>query len=147
MTKVEVIGACIEQVEAKLVRLRSSMSELQQANADNTKSTAGDKHETARAMVHLEQEKLGNQLTIEEGIFNDLQRMEAQPHEQAQFGTLVTTNKGMFLLGAACGKVQLETGFVFGVSMQSPFAKAMLGKKRGEKAIVNGNNFSIKLIQ
>lgn len=147
MTKAEVIGACIEQVEAKLVRLRSSMRELQQANADNTKSTAGDKHETARAMVHLEQEKLGNQLTIEEGIFNDLQRMEAQPHVQAQFGTLVSTNKGMFLLGAACGKVLLENGFIFGVSMQSPFAKAMLGKKQDEKAFVNGNSFSIKMIE
>jgi hypothetical protein len=147
MTKEEIIGVCIEQVQTKLVRLRSSMRELQQANADNTKSTAGDKHETARAMVHLEQEKLGNQLTIEEGIFNDLQRMEIQPCEQAQFGTLITTNKGMFLLGAPCGKVMLKTGFVFGVSMQSPLAKAMLGKKQGDKAVVNGNDFSIQSVE
>ena len=147
MTKQEIIDTCITQVEEKLKRLRASMQELQQANADNTKSTAGDKHETARAMVHLEQEKLGNQLIIEGGILNDLERMDGLPQEQAQFGTVITTDKGMFLLGAACGKVTLGSGFVFGVSMQSPLAKAMLGKKQGEKTIVNGNSYLLQFIQ
>jgi len=146
MIKQEIIAQCKVQVEEKLSRLKSSMRELQQANADNTKSTAGDKHETARAMVHLEQEKLGNQITIEEGILNDLNRMDDKEIEYAQFGTVVTTSKGTYLLGAACGKVAIDGEIVFGVSMQSPLAKALLKKQAEDAIVLNGNTFQIKHI-
>ena len=147
MTKNEVVEMCQKHMQAQIDRLSGELNELQESNKQNTKSSAGDKHETARAMVHLEIEKLGHQLAIAESILADLNkiRFDIELHE-VKSGALVETNKGLFLIGASCGKVILENGFVFGVSLDSPLSKAIQGKKVNEQFNLNGNKFEIKSI-
>lgn len=143
--KSTVVAACMVQVSDKLKALRAELLSLQESNADNDKSTAGDKYDTERSMVHQEMEKLINQAEVEAAILNQLRQLNPEKRSStAGTGSLVNTNKGIYLLGAACGKVLVEKELVFGVSMASPLAQAMHGKKAGEVFSLNGNEFEIR---
>jgi hypothetical protein len=62
LTKKIVFEAALESLNEKQTRLESAFDDAQNALNDDSKSSAGDKHETSRAMVQLEQEKLSSQL-------------------------------------------------------------------------------------
>ena len=142
--KSSVITACKNQVVAKLAVLKSELLSLKESNEDNDKSSAGDKYETERSMVHQEMEKLVNQIDIEETILTQLRQINPdKSYNNVAERALVETNKGIYLLGAACGKVMLGATMVFGVSMESPLAMAMHGKTVGESFTLNGNAFSV----
>lgn len=53
---------CLQLVDDKILELETILRELNESAANNTKSSAGDKHETERAMVQIEQEAIGKQL-------------------------------------------------------------------------------------
>lgn len=53
---------CQKYIEAKRLLLEEQKKVLQGALMSESKSSAGDKHETGRAMVQLDREKLGNQI-------------------------------------------------------------------------------------
>ncbi len=55
-------SALIEEVEKRSANLQDSLNDALDSTANETKSTAGDKHETGRAMAQLEQEKIGSQI-------------------------------------------------------------------------------------
>ena len=56
------LAHCIALVDASIADIKKQMSELVTEAQNDSKSTAGDKHETARAMMQLAQEQLGKQL-------------------------------------------------------------------------------------
>ena len=53
---------CQDALNQRLEVIKSTISDIQNSLQSETKSTAGDKHETGRAMLQLEREKAGNQL-------------------------------------------------------------------------------------
>ena len=75
--KQDVIAAAISIVSQKIERIKAVLDDLNDGNAQNSKSTAGDKHDTERAMVHLEIEKLSKSLSVEYAIRNDLEQIKA----------------------------------------------------------------------
>ena len=60
--KTRVHELCIELVKDKIKLIDNLYLSNQNALDSSTKSSAGDKHETSRAMIHLDQEKLSSQL-------------------------------------------------------------------------------------
>ena len=109
------------------------MQELITHAANDSKSSAGDKHETGRAMMQQAQEQLGKQLQEAEMKRASLARIQTLPTTEAiGEGSLVMTNENMLLLAAPLGKIQFEEKEVFVISMQSPLAQALKGKKSGE---------------
>ena len=113
-----------------------------------SKSTAGDKHETGRAMIHLEQEKLQKQLAEAQSILAELEQINPEHKlETAQKGAVVQTNRATFYIAVGLGKVNLNGTDIFVVSSQSPIAKQMLGKRSGETFNMNGTEYVIASIQ
>ena len=53
---------CVDFVENRFQTIQKTIDEIQESLTSETKSSAGDKHETGRAMLQLEREKAGNQL-------------------------------------------------------------------------------------
>ena len=53
---------CSAALEKKIEILEQQKKSLQKDLTSEIKSSAGDKHETGRAMIQLELEKLGNQI-------------------------------------------------------------------------------------
>ena len=60
--KLELYDFCLEFVDNRFQTIQNTIKEIQESLLSETKSSAGDKHETGRAMLQLEREKSGNQL-------------------------------------------------------------------------------------
>lgn len=147
MNKGAVHAACIQHLNAKITELQDQLENLRNDAAGESKSSAGDKHETARAMAQLEQEQLGRQLKEQEHMLATLLTIEdmATP-KTVQLGSLVKTNKGYFYLATALGKLMVETETVYVLSAQSPLGKSLMGKAVDEQFTVNTVLYSIELI-
>ena len=85
MIKGELLAYCKQFVTDKLQNLNNRIQEVNHALLSETKSTAGDKHETGRAMVQLEREKLGSQLAELEKMENLLEQYEQIAEKNASF--------------------------------------------------------------
>jgi len=146
--KQDEIAAAISIVSQKIERIKAVLDDLNDGNAQNSKSTAGDKHDTERAMVHLEIEKLSKSLSVEYSIRNDLEQIKPDNvNSVISNGSLVETSRGKFLIGAACGNVHVSSISVFCISEYSPLAKELSGKSSGEKVELNTNVFEIISVQ
>ena len=53
---------CLQLLDDKIKRLLLELNELKEGAENNAKSSAGDKHETARAMMQIEQGELSRQM-------------------------------------------------------------------------------------
>ena len=83
MDRETVVAALEAALMMALAEARSAMDELSSSLGKETKSTAGDKHETGRAMVQREMEQAGDRLARCEALQTvairlDLNRARAQ---------------------------------------------------------------------
>lgn len=142
--KSRLLHHCIHVATEKVRLLRAELSSTQESATSEGKSTAGDKHETGRAMMHLEQEKLHKQLAEAQMLVAELQRIDPLvKHIRVGLGALISTDKGMFFIAAGLGKVALEGSAYFVVSAKAPIAAQFIGKTAGEKVKVNGVEYAI----
>src|SRR3954470_19954550 len=100
---------CIELVNEKINFLQKTLADLKESASNETKSTAGDKHETALAMLQIEQENTNKQL--ETLLSKKLQIERIAPGTKPKLianGTLAKTNKGYFYVSIALGKITVD---------------------------------------
>ncbi len=148
MIKSSLISHLIEIVDKAIADIRSQMQELITHAANDSKSSAGDKHETGRAMMQQAQEQLGKQLQEAEMKRASLARIQTlSTTEVIGEGSLVITNENMLLLAAPLGKIQFEEKDVFVISMQSPLAQALKGKKGGDTILFQQKQINILSVQ
>lgn len=127
-----------QELNEKLNRLQESFDELKKALNSETKSTAGDKHETGRAMAQLEQEKLSSQLNQLLTLKNALSKVDPNEiHREVQYGSLVKTNNGYFFFSIGLGKIIVEDQNVFCITATSPLGQKLLGKKISDSFFLN----------
>jgi hypothetical protein len=62
MNKQEIKTICLTKIREQQIELQALIDEVQNASNNETKSTAGDKHDTARAQAQIEVERLNKQL-------------------------------------------------------------------------------------
>ena len=60
--KNKIYGSYLEVIQDKIQLFQNTLNELKESISNETKSTAGDKHETALAMLQIEQENTNQQL-------------------------------------------------------------------------------------
>ena len=132
----------------KINELRFMISDLAQDAQNDAKGSAGDKHETALSMMHLEQEKLNQKLAEIIEQKNVVDKIDADAiHNKIALGSLVQTNDMLFYISAALPKIQLENKTIIAVSSQSPLGSQLLGKSVGDEIVINTNRFQIKAIE
>ena len=132
----------------KINELRFMISDLAQDAQNDAKGSAGDKHETALSMMHLEQEKLNQKLAEILEQKNVVDKIDADAiHNKIALGSLVQTNDMLLYISAALPKIQLENKTIIAVSPQSPLGSQLLGKSVGDEIVINTNRFQIKSIE
>lgn len=132
----------------KINELRFMISDLAQDAQNDAKGSAGDKHETALSMMHLEQEKLNQKLAEIIEQKNVMDKIDADAiHTKVALGSLVQTNDMLFYISAALPKIQLENKTIIAVSPQSPLGSQLIGKSVGDAVVINTNRFQIKAIE
>ena len=132
----------------KISLLQKDLSDLKESGANETKSTAGDKHETALAMLQIEQANKRAQL--EKAIAQKTVVEKMNPTIVATVivnGSLVKTDKGYLFLSVALGKAVVEGITFIALSPQSPLGKELMGLKAGGAAIINNKSYYIEAIE
>jgi hypothetical protein len=137
----------LELLDDKISVIRQKLDELQESLKNETKSTAGDKHETARAFVHIEQENTGRQLEVLLQQKAELQSFSAvNSSEIIVPGTLVKTDRGWLYISASIGKAVINGETVFALSPQSPLGKKLTGCKVNDTIDINGIKYTVAAI-
>ena len=128
---------------------RSHLTSLQEALTSEAKSTAGDKHETGRAMIHQEMRQVNDTLQRSQSTLRELTR-NAKASVVAVFVLPpVCWSKPQdpwVLVGLPFGKLDLEGTLVLGVSSEAPLAKAWFGAKPGDEVRMGPSTFLIKAL-
>lgn len=140
-SKNSILTACKQVIQYKITLLNDAIDEL---NDTENKSSAGDKHETTRAMAHLEQEKLSKQLK-EWNVQNELLLKIDLSKENSGIGlgSLIETNKGQFFLACNLGKLIIDDQDIIVISLQSPLGEQFLKHKEGEQFDFNSTTYQI----
>ena len=123
------------QLAAQMMSLQDQMDQSRADLGSETKSSAGDKHETGRAMIQLEQERLGSQMTALKNQLDGWSRIPREPKESIALGALARLNGSWFYFSAAIGKLTMDGEEVTCLGLTSPLGQALMGM--AEKGSIN----------
>jgi hypothetical protein len=145
--KKELYKACLDFVEQRAATVNEIMASNQKSLESETKSSAGDKHETGRAMLQLEMEKASQQLASITEMQEVLSRMNISDHSvTAKAGSLMFTAYGNYFLAIGLGAVNIGSDQFYVVSLSSPIGAVLKGKKEGDSVLFNGTRIQIEQI-
>ena len=142
--KRKLYNACVEFINKREQTVIGIISSNQKALTSETKSSAGDKHETGRAMLQLEMEKASQQL---EGIYTlktILTKVTIDDSsEHVKLGSLIITNQANYFLAISVGEINIGTKKYYAISPSSPIGNLLLGKRVGEEFVFNKKTITI----
>ena len=145
--KEALFNQCEAFVNKRLQTIEAVMSSNQKALQSETKSSAGDKHETGRAMLQLEMEKAGQQLTGIVQMKSILVKIDiSKSSKNACLGSVIITDKVRYFLSISAGKLVIADKNYFAISVSSPIGKLLLGKQENDSFFFNGQTIEINEI-
>ena len=147
MPQKKLYNHCKSQLDNTLEILEIRKAEILIALESESKSSAGDKHETGRAMIQLDREKLGEQIKKAEKnkiVLNQLKHYKSSG--VVCFGSAVQTNNSNYYITIPVSNCLIETNTFHCISPQSPIGVLLLGKKVGDQIKFNGITSTITVI-
>lgn len=146
--KEKVYQQYLQLVIDKIISLESILNELNESAKNETKSTAGDKHETALAMLQIEQENTRKKLAEAFEQKTQLERIDIHKKSDSIIkGSLIKTDKGYFFLSLGLGKIIIEETTITALSIQSPLGTQLIGLKIQQSAAINNVQYIIRNIE
>jgi hypothetical protein len=133
MLKQKLYQHCLDHHSKNLLFFKERDSEILLDLESESKSSAGDKHETGRAMIHLEREKLGEQLKQAE-------------HNLKLLLPLKNTDNLNYYLAVSSPEFILDSKKYYCVSSLSPIGKLLVGKTMGDLIVFNNTTSTIEQI-
>ncbi len=137
----------LQVLNEKISSLQLVLDDLKESGANETKSTAGDKHETALAMLQIEQANTRAQLKEaldQKAVYGKINPLLSSP--TILNGSLVKTNRGYLFLSVAAGKAMVDGNTVIALSPQSPLGLKLIGLSGGDIAEVNSIRYEVEHI-
>lgn len=148
ISKEMIFEICEQKLHEKIIYLQKEMSDLMYGLENDTKSSAGDKHETARAMMQIDYEKSLRQLTDANTQMTILKKINH--HTDANVisaGSLIYTNHGAIFIAISLGKIKIEQHDVMVISPQSPLALKFMQAKKSSTISMNGIDYIIEKVE
>ena len=145
--KQQLHALCLADIDERIKSINEAIQFAQASANEETKSIAGDKLETGRAMAQLEIEKNTAQLAESQKLKQLL--LQLDPNKTStiiQSGSLVITNHERFYISIPAGKFTIEDTNYFAISSSSPIAQKLLGLKVEDGFTFNKKDFVIKKI-
>jgi transcription elongation GreA/GreB family factor len=147
-TKQELYNKCEDFLNSRLKVIKNTISGIQNSLQSETKSSAGDKHETGRAMLQLEREKAGNQLAEIQKTSEILNRINAEnQHKSIALGSVVYTSQFNYFIAISAGEIIIDAVKFYAISPSTPIAKLLLSKEIGDKIQFRNSIFVISKIE
>ncbi|WP_431157118.1 3-oxoacyl-ACP synthase [Winogradskyella poriferorum] len=136
-----------ETLSERLKVVQTTISDIQTALLSETKSTAGDKHETGRAMLQLEREKAGQQLAEIQKQFEVLNKIDPNKENHVvALGSIVFTEKANYFISTSVGELLYEDIRFYAISMASPIARLLVGKTIDQTYLFRNEKITITKI-
>lgn len=148
------------QVSDKIGSAQQLIDFTIESKTSATKGSAGDKHETGRAMMERELTLAKSQLNKAEFQQNELSKISSSLiYKKVEFGALVITSGAVYFMSIGLGRVsidlstskQLREGFesipFYAISCSSPIGMTLLNAVKGDTVVFRGNNIEILGIQ
>lgn len=141
----EVVAALDAAMQRENQRARDAFEALQRSLEGEAKSTAGDKHETGRAMVQLEMEQAVARMARLESMTRQWHALDPNlGRTSIRPGAVVLTAAGGFVIGVAWGAFSGPSEVVWrGISSDAPLALALMGKEAGSEVTFREKNWQI----
>ena len=131
----------------KINEYKASIAEAMESRNSDTKSSAGDKFETGRAMIQMEIDKSEAQLAKTMNMKAELDQIKFDKDNSAVgFGSLVITNNETYLVAVSMGMVQVEEQTIYAITLASPIGEVLNRKKQGDQFEFRGRNYLINQI-
>ncbi len=146
--KIALLEACQEWVDKRHQTILKSIAGIKTSLLEESKSSAGDKHETGRAMLQIEREKAGEQLREVEKVKRALNRINIKGFsEHVKTGSLVITSVATYFISVPVGAIKLDETTYFVVSPESPIGKLLLGRQKGDEIVFRNSKSVIVEVQ
>lgn len=145
--KIKLLQALHQVVDNKIESVQRAMKDASDSMQDDTKSSAGDKFETGREMMQIELNNKQLQLNQLLQLKNDLKRIEpCTLKDYVDFGSVVHTNKGNYIISVALGKVVVNGSDYYALSLASPIGQVLKGLRVNDTVTFNQQSITITAI-
>ena len=135
-------------VQDRIDVFRDMIVALTEDSKNDAKGSAGDKHETALSMMHIEQEKINHKLKEVLAQKAILDKIDSSSMAKTIIvGSLVKANGIYLYLSAALPKIAVEGINVIALSPQSPLGNKLMGNEVGFQFEINGTKYFIENIE
>ena len=135
---------CHQLLTERVIDAQNGMLAAQKDSNSETKSSAGDKYETGRAMAQLEKERHGRRRSETHDTLYVLEGIGlVEPEKEIALGSLVQTTQGLYFISVVLGRIELDGISYNIVSAESPIGMELLGLEVGDEFVVRGREHSI----
>lgn len=134
-------------LQDKIDVFRDMISSLTEDAQNDAKGSAGDKHETALSMMHIEQEKLNHKL--KEVLTQKANLDKINPDHvstKIALGSLVKANGMVLFVSAALPKITIDNTTIIAVSPQSPLGTKLMGNEIGFEFEINTTRYKVEVL-
>ena len=145
--KQKVLQQYLQIVNDRIDAFQDMIAALTEDSKNDAKGSAGDKHETALSMMHIEQEKINKKLAeiIEQrNILNKINIDNIS--KKIALGSIVKTNGMLLFLSTALPKTIVDNQSVIAVSSHSPLGQKLLGNEVGFQFEINTTKYIIEAV-
>lgn len=143
--KLKIYNACLLNIEKRIQTIREALDAAIAAGNEETKSSVGDKYETGRAMMQMEQNKHQTQLDKAMVLKDELLQINLnKKYETVEKGALIAADAGHYFIATGIGKIIIDENTVYAISLEAPLAKAFIGKKENDAVFFQNKKYTIK---
>ena len=141
------LSRCHSFIDERIATAKAAIQMAQNSANEETKSSAGDKYETGRAMAQLEIEKSSVQLAeaVKQKQVLDHMKLEADT-KVVRLGSLVFTSQGIYFVAIPAGKMAIDEITYYAISPASPIGTILMGLKAGASMTFNKKEIVIEKI-
>lgn len=148
IAKAELNSYCIQLVKNRIETLNKLLFDARESANTDTKSSMGDKYETSRAMLQIEQENITKQLAEANNILSNLISLpDNSSYSTVCNGSLITTNTSVFYLSTGLGKIDFKGKELMVISPKSPIGQKLMGLKTNDTIDFNKTKYTILNIE
>jgi transcription elongation GreA/GreB family factor len=137
----------LQLVQDRIDVFKDMIVALTEDSKNDAKGSAGDKHETALSMMHIEQEKLNTKLREVLNQKAVLDKIDAaNVSKNIIVGSLIRANGIYLYLSVALPKITVDETSIIALSPQSPLGNKLLGNEVGFTFEINSTKYLIEEI-
>jgi transcription elongation GreA/GreB family factor len=138
----------LQLVQDRIDVFKDMIVALTEDSKNDAKGSAGDKHETALSMMHIEQEKLNRKLREVLDQKAVLDKIDSTTIASTIIvGSLVKANGIYLYLSVALPKINVEGINIIALSPQSPLGNKLMGNQEGFTFEINSTKYLVEEIK